>query len=300
MTNEPMPSFQGDKKGREHVFQNGENLIEIAISHGISLEELLKLNGLTEQSMLFPGQRLKLPEKIAKPEFVEKPTSHIVKSGETLASIANLYQLSAAELQKFNNLAGSTMIFPGTILQLSAKPNPQSSFLENAPQHCLIHGYHKVKPGDQLARIAAFHGISTQALLTANSLSWNAVVTPGSKLVIPISHGAFDCPNLVELSETANSIATAIVQSAKALELVEFAIIIALCLEMQRSGLLPDLGIRQQTDKLLIELKSVADPARLGVRLTLEQVGYIELAEGAAKWEPSAWLWLHQIGSKIV
>ncbi len=300
MTKDPTPGSQGETKGRFHIFQNGENLIEIAVSYGVSLEDFLKLNNLTEQSMLFPGQKLKIPVNIEHFKEPENPTSHIVKVGETLTSIAERYRLSATELQKFNNLTGNAMVFPGTVLRLSAETKQVRSSLENPPVHCLIHGYHKVKAGDQVSRIAAFHGVSTQALLSANGLSWNALVTPGSKLVIPISHGALDCPNLVQLSETASAIANTLVESARKIDLPEFSIIIALCLEMQRSGLLPDLGIRQQTEKLLTELALVAEPAKLGVRLTLEQVGYIELAEGAAKWEPSAWLWLHQIGSKSV
>lgn len=300
MNKDPSPGSRSEPERRIHIFRNGENLIDIAVRYGIALEDFLNMNNLSEQSVLFPGQKLQIPVEVENFQEREIPTSHTVKVGETLPSIAQRYRLSASELQKFNNLTGNAMVFPGTVLRLSAETKQKVSGLENPPVHCLIHGYHKVKAGDQVARIAAFHGVSTQALLSANGLSWNALVTPGSKLVIPISHGALDCPNLVQLSETSSSIARTIVDSARERDLAEFSIIVALCLEMQRSGLLPDLGIRQQTERLLSDLALVAEPARLGVRVTLEQVGYIELAEGAAKWEPSAWLWLHQIGSKSV
>lgn len=300
MTNDPMPDPHGKAEGPFHIFQNGQNLIEIAISHGVSLEDFLRLNNLTEQSMLFPGQKLKLPKKLELATPAERPTSHSVKSGETLVGIAELYGIPVSQLQKINNLAQNAMLFPGTLLRLVEASQPKISSLENPPKHCLIHGYHKVKNGDQLARIAAFHGLSTQALLSANNLNWNSLVAPGTKLVLPINHGAFDCPNLVQLSETSRSMAEGLVERARKLGLSEFAIITALCLEMQRSGLVPDLGIRQQTEKLLAELEKVQNPGALGVKLTLEQLGYIEVAEGAARWEPSAWLWLHQIGSKGV
>jgi LysM repeat protein len=300
LTNDPMPDPSGKAERPFHIFQNGQNLIEIAIGHGVSFEEFLRLNNLTEQSMLFPGQKLKLPLKFEQTPPSEKPTSHSVRTGETLVGIAELYGIPVSLLQKINKLAQNAMLFPGTVLRLIELIQPKSSSLENPPEHCLIHGYHKVKNGDQIARIAAFHGLSTQALLSANNLNWNSLVAPGSKLVLPISHGALDCPNLVELSETSRSIAESLVETAKKFGLTEFAIITALSLEMQRSGLLPDLGIRQQTEKLLADLEKVQDPSAFGVKLTLEQLGYIELAEGAARWEPSAWLWLHQIGSKGV
>lgn len=300
MTNDPAPSPDGASTGPYHVFQNGQNLIEIAISHGVSLAEFLEINGLSEQSMLFPGQKLKLPQKLELPKSVETPTSHSVKIGETLISIADKYQISVAELQKINNLAPNAMLFPGTLLRLASPVESKATKLANFPEHCLIHGYHKVKPGDELSRIASFHGVSTQALLSANGLGWNSVVAPGSKIVVPIAHGVLDCPNLVFLSETSMTIAENLVKKSISVGLSEYGIIAALCLEMQRSGLLPDLGIRQQTEKLIEDLLAVEDIAGKGVRDALRQVGYIELAEGAAKWEPSAWFWLHQIGSKGV
>lgn len=300
MTNDPMPGPSGQTDGAFHIFQNGQNLIEIAISNGVSLEELLKLNNLTEQSMLFPGQKLKLPNVFQETPAPPRPTSHSVRPGETLIAIANRYDISVSQLQKINGLAENAMLFPGTVLTLVEQTQQKSVALSDYPTHCLIHGYHKVKPGDQLSRIAAFHGVSTQALLNANSLNWNSLVAPGTKLVIPISHGALDCPNLVHLSESSSAIAKNLIESAKTLGLAEILIVAALCLEMQRSGLLPELGIRQKTEQLLSDLEQVQNPKGLGVKDSLEQVGYIELAEGAAKWEPSAWMWLHRIGSKGV
>lgn len=293
----PTPSQSGDSDGTIHVYQSGQNLIEIAISYGVSLDELCSLNQLTEQSMLFPGQRLKIPRSPAVSVQRPKPTSHTVKPGETLISIAAEYGLSVSDLQEINQLSETAMIFPGTVLNLVAQPKKPKLSSPSAPEHCLIHGYHKVKPGDQLNRIAAFHGVTTQALLSANNLGWNSVVPPGSKIVIPISHNALNCPNLVQLSETSRAIAEKLVELAKTIGLSDFAIVAALSLEMQRSGLLPDLGNRFLTEKLIQDLARFPDSQTLGVKGVLEAAGYLELAEGAALWEPSAWLWLHQIGS---
>jgi len=279
-----------------HIYLPGESLVEIANEHGVALQELLQANILTQHSILFPGQKLFIPvtERVAE----QKPTAieHVVGLGETISTIADKYGLKVDDLRKFNQLEPTAMLYPGTYLSLVAKPELPQFTSSKAPKHCLIHGYHKVKPGDQLSRIAAFHGITTQSLLTANNLGWNSIVAPGSKLIIPISHNALNCPNLVELSATSLSIAESLVNQGKQYGLGEYACVIALCLEMQRSGLQPELGNKTIRVELLKALSSAGLEDKT-VQQTLEEIGYRDLAEGAALWEPSAWAWLHQVGS---
>lgn len=44
-----------------HIVRSGDSLIQIAFRHGLRLRDLLKANGLTERSIIHPGERLKLP-----------------------------------------------------------------------------------------------------------------------------------------------------------------------------------------------------------------------------------------------
>jgi LysM repeat protein len=50
-----------------HIVQSGQFLINIADLYGISLEELLKLNGLTEKSIIYPGDELLIRPAQASP-----------------------------------------------------------------------------------------------------------------------------------------------------------------------------------------------------------------------------------------
>lgn len=50
-----------------HIVQAGQFLINIANLYGISLEELLKLNGLTEKSIIYPGDELLIQPAQASP-----------------------------------------------------------------------------------------------------------------------------------------------------------------------------------------------------------------------------------------
>jgi hypothetical protein len=131
----------------------------------------------------------------------------------------------------------------------------------------------------------------------ANGLNWNSVVAPGSKLVVPISHTPYNCPSLVELSTSSLDIANDLVALGQKLWLSEFQLVVALCLEMQRTGLQADLRTRQLTEDLLVKLSELDDSTLTSVRDTLTKIGLGELAEGASLWEPSAWYWLHRIKS---
>ncbi len=50
-----------------HIVQSGQFLINIANLYGISLEELLELNGLTEKSIIYPGEELLIQPAQASP-----------------------------------------------------------------------------------------------------------------------------------------------------------------------------------------------------------------------------------------
>ena len=284
---------------KTHVFKPNETLAEIATTYGLELSKLMEANNLGPTSFIFPGQKLVIPSKSTIPVPSILPQEHIVLRGETLLSIANMYGLKVSVLQDINELQPGSILFPGTTLKLiSTKPQePEISKDSRAPKYCLVHGYHKVKAGDQLSRIAAFHGVSTQSLLMANDLSWNSVVAPGSKLIVPISHNPYNCPSLVQLSTSSFDIATELVEVGLKLWLSEFELVVALCLEMQRSGLQADLRSKQLTEDLLVKLSELDDSELTSVRATLELIGFTDLAEGASLWEPSAWFWLHQIKS---
>jgi LysM repeat protein len=46
-----------------HVVRRGDSLIAIALRYGVKLSELLRLNQLTEHSIIHPGQVIQLPSR---------------------------------------------------------------------------------------------------------------------------------------------------------------------------------------------------------------------------------------------
>ena len=60
-TPEPTPPPDTSLIPLMHSVQDGENLTIIAQNYGVTVAELLAINGLTEDSLLFVGQELLIP-----------------------------------------------------------------------------------------------------------------------------------------------------------------------------------------------------------------------------------------------
>lgn len=101
---------------------------------------------------------------LAEARAVSVETVHVVKKGETLASIAKKYGVSVANLKKWNNLKsdqiriGQRLKLQGTLSSSSATASSSSS----TPR------YHTVKSGETLGSIARKYGVSV-----ANLKKWN-------------------------------------------------------------------------------------------------------------------------------
>jgi len=84
-----------------HVMAPGENLSQIASQYGVSLGELMSMNGISDPNAVSQGQSI-----IVKKLNVETaPVYHTVKKGETLYSIAKKYGVNISKLRELNNLS---------------------------------------------------------------------------------------------------------------------------------------------------------------------------------------------------
>ncbi|NBR60327.1 MAG: LysM peptidoglycan-binding domain-containing protein [Actinobacteria bacterium] len=136
------PSNQ--KSPKVHIYLLGESLADLALQYQLSLAELLEANQLTLQSILYPGQKLIIPETVQEQTSAPLPQEHIVALGESLISIATKYGLTVESLRAMNDLGENAMLYPGTYLSLQAKTNQPEFDSNQAPKHCLVHGYHRV------------------------------------------------------------------------------------------------------------------------------------------------------------
>jgi len=95
---------------------------------------------------------------------MEETTVHIVRSGEVLGSIARRYGTTVGQIQRLNNLRGTT-IRPGQRLVVNA---PAGARQEATASTASVH---TVRSGDTLTEIAARYGVTVRNLLDWNNLS---------------------------------------------------------------------------------------------------------------------------------
>jgi LysM repeat protein len=116
-----------------HLVQPDENLIMIAERYRVELETILMLNEIQADQPLQIGQQLLIQaprDAPARPlTAIEKLTPHsdgryyhIVSDGESLSSIADLYEIPLPDLMSWNELGEAAVIQPGETLLLQVTP----------------------------------------------------------------------------------------------------------------------------------------------------------------------------------
>lgn len=101
---------------------------------------------------------------------------HTVTRGQTLNSIARLYNVPVQAIVQANNIANPNLIYAGRVLIIPLSPAPPPPGSQTI---------YVVQPGDRLSQIAARVGSSVQALVIANNLPNANLIYPGQVLYIP-------------------------------------------------------------------------------------------------------------------
>lgn len=152
-----------------YIVKKGDSLWSIANNNGTTVNEIKSLNNLTSNSLSI-GQKLKLPGKEVVDDNLSSGNTYVVKSGDTLYSIAKKYDVSVDDLKSVNNLTSNTLSV-GKVLKIPG----ESVDLPNS---------YTVKKGDSLWSIATKYGVSVNDLKSLNNLSSN-VLSVGQILLLP-------------------------------------------------------------------------------------------------------------------
>ncbi len=158
-----------------HTVQEGENLTIIATQYGVTIEEILLLNGMTADDLLALGQELIIPGG----EGDAIATVYNVQAGDTLAQIAALFGTTNDEIIATNRIlnpiytpiVGQNL----TVVSLNGSPLPQE--IRGTP--------HVVTLGETLPLIAAQYNLSPAQIIKANNLTYPTYLYPGQRLRIP-------------------------------------------------------------------------------------------------------------------
>ncbi|MBT2597738.1 LysM peptidoglycan-binding domain-containing protein [Arthrobacter sp. ISL-72] len=185
----------------EYTIARGDTISGIARRFGLDTNTVLKLNNLQPNTVIYPGQKIKLTGSAAAPSAPaakqEAPapsnsggSTYTVKAGDTLGAIAARHGVKLSEVLGWNGLNMSSIIYPGQKIKIgggqasapapASAPSPAPAATANTGS-----GSYTVKAGDTLSGIAAKHGVKLSDILSANKLSMTSVIYPGNKLAIP-------------------------------------------------------------------------------------------------------------------
>lgn len=114
---------------------------------------------------------------------VKKYTTHIVKNGETLKTIAKKYDCKVKELKDLNPDVDEDNLVTNTTLVVPRLANSKTDVKDEKTKSDTIK-YHTVEEGNTLFSIAKKYNVTLFALRDANNLKDNNI-TVGSKLIIP-------------------------------------------------------------------------------------------------------------------
>lgn len=110
---------------------------------------------------------------------------HVVRTGQTLYSIARMYGTTVWAIVAANHIANPNLIYVGQRLCIpgGAPPPPPSGG-----------SIYIVRRGDTLYSIARRFGVSLQALITANHIRNPNLIYVGQRLIIPGTSGGQPAP----------------------------------------------------------------------------------------------------------
>ncbi|MEZ4664597.1 MAG: LysM peptidoglycan-binding domain-containing protein [Caldilineaceae bacterium] len=144
--------------GQYYYVQRGDTLAKIASYFGVSWQAIANANGIVNPNRIYVGQRLYIPTGGGYPSACT--AYYTVQPGDTLAKIARYYGVNTYTLAQVNGIANINHIYTGQRLCIPGgySPPPASS------------QYYRVRPGDTLAKIAAWHGASVYRLIALNGI----------------------------------------------------------------------------------------------------------------------------------
>ncbi len=182
-----------------HYVRSGESLSSISGKYGISLSQLRDLNDISRwNDKIHVGQRLLVAKAVTKQSTTETTVSklekpkivrHIVKSGETLAKIADMYDVNISSIQNLNRMSGTKIIIGQALkIQTSIEPKKSTPSIAKSSTGPV---YHKVRRGETISTIASRYGVTDNELKSWNEgrIRGNTIFSGSTLKIYPSSTG---------------------------------------------------------------------------------------------------------------
>lgn len=143
-----------------YTVKPGDNLYSIANAHKVSVEEIMKLNKLSN-STIYPNQVLKIP--VITNNGMQY-NEYVTVSGDTLETIQQKSGVSYDILKQYNDITKLQLV-PNQVIKL---PKSQAKT-------------YVIKPGDDLDEILDQFGITERDLILLNA---SKCLKPGEEIIV--------------------------------------------------------------------------------------------------------------------
>ncbi len=197
---------EGSTVPDNYTVQSGDSLSSVASKYNMSVSQIADLNGINSNAGLFVGQKIKLsgepvqaknkqvePEEVVNNSRTAEKDIHVVKAGDTIASVAKKYHLQVAFLTELNGLSKNAKLRAGQRLKIDGELPSKSSVskeTENVTSTKTTRSIqnteaYTVKSGESLNLIANRLGISANELAELNNLNGRTGLQRGQSIRIP-------------------------------------------------------------------------------------------------------------------
>ena len=178
-----------------HKVSRGETLKRISSQYGTPIPLIVEANSISNPNLIYPGQKLLIPSGSGSGSGGDSSSSgsisdrtgqyHVVKRGESVASIASQYSgVSAEDIARANGIVNN-IIYAGSALYLDG-PGYVASGTKGSVDYT-------VRRGDRLGDIAHSYDVSVSTIIDRNDISNPNLIRPGQVLLIP-SGTEWVCP----------------------------------------------------------------------------------------------------------
>ncbi len=126
------PTASAAAAGGYYTVQRGDSLSSVAQNYGMSMDDLMRLNGIGNANFIWVGQQLRLSARVSpgvvpseqQPSAQLAGSAYVVRPGDTLSQIAANYGTTTQALLAANGLPNANFVWVGQRLRIAGAGAP--------------------------------------------------------------------------------------------------------------------------------------------------------------------------------
>ena len=164
----PAPVGRTKNADGTYTVKSGDTLSAIANDFGVTVDQLVRWNNISNPNLITVGQILYFSDKSSSGSG--SGITYVVQAGDTLSGIAARFGTTVANLVSLNNISDPNLIYVGQVLKIPSSGNSSRTYT--------------VQAGDTLSYIAAKFGTTVANLVTLNNISDPNLIYVGQVLYV--------------------------------------------------------------------------------------------------------------------